>query len=823
MRELSPAVQLAAAKATFERTKSLVGALSQMASDVVLGAAEHAQGFGIITARYRITEKGLASEVTIRNPDGFAATRTFYLRELLNPPPERIALNPKYRPVSQKQVAEQLATETDFQSDRTVHTAVLMSLGHEEGSDRNWMYLFLRDKEDPDLVRLVAIRLPDDKAEALAFRDRMLEAAGLKGAISPEDPFGRIILRGDSASITPEAVAAAARNGLFGVGAGELASLGSDGFEVIQQRQAAEIEALTREMLEQLDAAELDTIGEKLELAMQLAGRYLLGALGPDKGSRSDDGPDGSDAGGASDAQADGLLERASAADQEAVNLAAMTASEMDAATIDSASEFVAQEDLETEWIRESEAESGADSELELNNDQEELDPYLTAEVEGGDEGYEPVQAEQLELEATGLTADGTRESEAESGSDSELELKKDQEELDPYLSAEVESGDDGYEPVQSDQLELELAELTESRQAQAEEDDDSQLNLILDLSPDNESDSKEKEAEGGDGEEALLEGQELSEEERLLQLIEELGGDVSLLSSEPGEVSPLGLLIADGELPAFSELGELSELMLAAEITDAVSADYDEDRDEGQDLDQVDGAELEKEDGAALESEDPSGAVESGAEASDAADDREPEAAQTGAGVGADGESEELSNEEVIGDLLELQASAEGFPGALSDPDELDAASEDEETELDEEAQAEADAEANGAESSELDAVISRGLGSNRSARRRAALRVLNRLRYQAERLGVDVFELMKLRQRRGLKRLWFEQLIFALAREMKFTFEQRQALARELELSSSDFDDIRQAELSVRRELHVRKLKTKPSQRLVDPLVSA
>ncbi len=776
MRELSPAVQLAAAKATFERTKSLVGALSQMASDVVLGAAEHAQGFGIITARYRITDKGLASEVTIRNPDGLAATRTFYLRELLNPPPERIALNPKYRPVSQKQVAEQLATETDFQSDRTVHTAVLMSLGHEEGSDRNWMYLFLRDKEDSDLVRLVAIRLPDDKAEALAFRDRMLEVAGLKGAISPEDPFGRIILRGDSPSIIPEAVAAAARNGLFGVGAGELASLGSDGFEVIQQRQATEIEALTREMLEQLDAAELDTIDEKLELAMQLAGRYLLGALGPDKGSRSDEGPDGSDAGGASDAQAGGLLERASAADQEAVNLAAMTASEMDAvfidsasidfASIDAASEFVAQEDLATEWIRQSEAESGSDSELELKKDQEELDPHLSAEVDGGVEGYEPVQAEQLELE---------------------------------------------------------LAELTASRQAQAEEDDDSQLHLILDLSPENESDSKEKEAEGGDSDAALLEGQELSEEERLLQLIQELGGDVSLLSSEPGEVSPLGLLIADGELPVFSELGELSELMLAAEITDAVSADCDEDRDEGQDLDQVDGAELDKEGGAALESNDPSGAVESGAEASDAADDRELEAAQTGAGVGADGESGELSNEEVIGDLLELQASAEGFPGALSDPDELDAASEEEETELDEEAQAEADAEVNGAESSELDAAISRGLGINRSARRRAALRVLNRLRYQAERLGVDAFELMKLRQRRGLKRLWFEQLIFALAREMKFTFEQRQALARELELSSSDFDDIRQAELSVRRELHVLKLKTKPSQRLVDPLVNA
>lgn len=782
MRELSPAVQLAAAKATFERTQSLVGALSQMASDVVLGAAEHAQGFGVITARYRITEKGLASEVTIRNPDGFAATRTFYLRELLNPPPERIALNPKYRPVSQKQVAEQLATETDFQRDRTAHTAVLMSLGHEEGSDRNWMYLFLRDKDDPDLVRLVAIRVPDDKSEALAFRDRMLEAAGLKGAISPEDPFGRIVLRGDSPSITPEAVAAAAQNGLFGVGAGELASLGSDGFEVIQQRQAAEIEALTREMLEQLDAAELDTIDEKLELAMQLAGRYLLGALGPDKGSRSDDGPDGSDAGGASAAQADGLLERASAADQEAINLAAMTASDLDAASEfvaqeeeDRISAGLAQEDLATEWVRETEAESGSDSELELKSEQEELDPYITAEVESGDKGYEPVQTEQLELD---------------------------------------------------------IAELTAATEDEAEKEEDSQLSLVLDLSSENESDTKEKDEESGDGEQVeLIEAQELSEDERLLQLIEELGGDTSLLSSEPGEVSPLGVLIADGELPAFSELGEFSELMLAAEITDAVSADYndEEDLDDGNaveiDADKLAEAGLGDNEATDFVNRDADGEV------SDEVIGGEPEgdpASSTEARTNED--AAELSNEELIGDLLELQASSEGLSGPLSESDDGEHANrdgvggtEDEVDENEELREEQPEAEEDGETApSELDAALARGLGSNRSARRRAALRVLNRLRYQAERLGVDVFELMKLRQRRALKRLWFEQLIFALAREMKFTFEQRQSLARELELSSSDFDDIRQAELSVRRELHVRKLKTKPSQRLVDPMVS-
>ncbi len=731
-----------------------------MASDIVLGAAEHAQGFGVITAKYRITPKGLASEVTIRNPDGFSATRSFYLRELLNPPPERIALNPNFRPVSAWQIEQQLKTESDFMNDPTVHTAAIVSLGHHEDSDRNWMYVFQRDAADKDVVRLVAIRLPDDRAEALAFRDRVLIAAGLASAIPTGSSMDRIVLRGDMPTITPQSVAAASPIGLFGIGQDELSSLGSDGFEVIQQRQAAEIEALTRHMLDQLDAADLDTVDEQLELAMQMAGRFLVSAAAAVRAVGSADygrpDPDGRGADGG----------RGDAAGLE---------------ILDSDADFMG--------VAESEIELGIadlnDSSLTETESISVSDGILVAE---GEES------------ALAITAEST-------------------EEQNYYLSAEVEDGDEGYQPVI-----IEFEDLsTEADTEEEKEGDQEEATLSLLETSEGEATQEGEESEDGDVTTAdsvaeLLLEEQTEEDERLKELIEELGGDTSLFSAEPGEISPLGLLIADGELPAFSELGEFNELLLAAEITDAVSSDYDDDCEEDSGAEQS---------GASDEGVNDSGSNDSGSSeigTSEGASSDEAAAADEVSGDEAGETSVSLAagiDEEV--DVDELATGGDSSMGDASEDDTLDlqSGSESVDGELSERESdfwpaidGELFAAEELIEESKENGVV--GLRAKHANRRRAAIRALNRMRHEAERLGIQILELIKLRQRRGLKRLWFEQLVFALAREMKFTFEQRQELARELELSSADFDDIRQAELAVRREVHARKLRTK----LIEPL---
>lgn len=750
-RELNPAVQLAAAKATFARTGSLVGALSQMASDIVLGAAEHAQGFGIITAKYRITPKGLASEVTVKTADGYANTRTFYFKDLIDPPLERLALTTNYREVSKSQKSQQLDTHDDFMNDPSVHTVVLMSMGHQEGSDRNWMYIFQRDPKDPEIVRLIAVRLPDDPDEALALRNRVLIDAGLESAIPTDSPMDRIVLRGDSPTVTPRSLAAASPSGLFGITQDELKEAD---FGDIHDRQAAEIEALTHHMLAQLDAADLGSIDEQLEFAMQIAGRYLLSAAAAVRAVGDASGRDTPSAGAAAGGDATGLENSGASGEQ----LGAYGLVDEDAREVATLSIADAELSSLSDGISVADAD-GETSTLDIvTNENEEPDYYLNSEVEGGDDEYEPVQigAEEAELEGFSLKREATEEEE-----DSEKDSK----------------------------LNLELA-LTEAELAE-----------------------EGKLTEEGEAERAILETLAL-EEERLRELIEELGGDASLFSTEPGEVSPLGLLIADGELTALSEIGEFNELLLAAEITDAVSSDYEEDTNDGDDAGDSGTDEASGSDGSALDAHaggsDAEGANLGGADVNGAKADNE-SFLVADAALNNFGSTLELADGDAHREVTEERESNSTGEELAADHTEAKA-----ERESDFWPTEDGELFAAGEQVEEAIAAGATSMRANRANRRRAAIRALNRMRHHAERLGINIIELIKLRQRRGLKRLWFEQLVFALAREMKFNFEQRQELARELELSSADFDDIRQAELAVRRELHARKMRT----RLTDPL---
>jgi|GEM_PF-6891549 len=744
VRELNPAVQLAAARATWERTGDLRAAFSQMAADIVLGAAEHVQGFGIVTCNYRITAKGLASEVTIRNVDGYATTLTFLLRDLLFPSKERQANNPNYRPVGGEQASHQLQAEKLLSTDPSVNSAIIMSLGHQEGSDRNWMYLFMRDAKDPTLVRLIAIRLPDDRSEALDFRDRMLAAAGLHEKIPLGDRMGMVVLRAGEGGITPKSVAAAAQStALFGFDAKELAELSADGFEVIQQRQADEIEALARNMLREVYEAECETIDDELNLGMRVAGRYLF-------------------------------------------NMA----------------QQARQEEEMSESVSKPAAGGGAG---DINTALENAGLELTSQVASDSDGIE--LAEGAELGKSDLTSsDVNLAADDLTDSTAELESLKLDSSADQIEKVETESGDESLEPITSS---YDISNNLDVKEDAQEEEAGSiaeaaQLELVLEDSIENAAEKAEREEAAQDAAFELAE--KLDDQARIRELIEELGGDISILSNEPADVSALGVLLSDGEIPALTELGDLQEVLLAAEVTDGIYTDDDlEFGDNGDDV-SASGFAADK------------SAVESGNsnDAEGSQDEILGEALGLSFALIKESETEAAANgidTDVVNDVSKNSLSVDGLLGQeVLAADTAEGADVTRDTDsLNLLGRENLDQENDDIEEAAPSASALSLAKRSRANRRRSAMRALNRLRFQAESVGVDVFELMKIRQRRGLKRLWFEQLVFALARELNFNFEQRQMLARELELSSADFDDIRQAELAVRRELHARKIRAR------------